>query len=61
MSLKFLSATKKKRFWIYRIDSTKGYVLSNVRPCCKVCNRAKGTLSLKEFLNWIQDLKGSDL
>ena len=33
-----------------RIDNGKGYVEGNVAPCCKVCNRMKGTMDEKEFL-----------
>lgn len=35
-----------------RVDSSQGYIASNVVPCCTVCNRAKGTLSYKEFRGW---------
>lgn len=34
---------------IDRIDNTKGYVQGNVRPCCDICNYAKGELTEKEF------------
>ena len=33
-----------------RIDSTKGYVESNVVPCCKTCNELKSNKSREEFL-----------
>lgn len=39
---------------IDRIDNTLGYILGNVRPCCKQCNFAKGALSEQEFLDWLQ-------
>jgi hypothetical protein len=39
-----------------RIDNKKGYVPGNVQPCCKQCNRAKGTLSHKEFMAWVKRL-----
>ena len=35
-----------------RIDSTKGYVLSNIQWVHKVVNRMKTNLSLNEFKNW---------
>ena len=35
---------------IDRKDSELGYEVSNVVPCCSKCNRAKGTLPIKEFL-----------
>ena len=39
-----------------RIDSSKGYFLSNVVTCCKICNRAKGDLSQKDFYDWSKKL-----
>lgn len=36
-----------------RVDSKKGYVLENAVPCCKICNRAKGDMTLAEFERWI--------
>ena len=35
-----------------RLDSSEGYVWGNVVPCCKVCNRAKGEMSLAQFRAW---------
>ena len=37
---------------IDRVDNTKGYLPDNVVPCCKVCNRAKDTMSQEEFIHW---------
>lgn len=37
-----------------RIDSNRGYVLTNVTPCCKYCNRAKSDRSMEEFFLWIE-------
>lgn len=39
---------------IDRIDNDKGYVMDNVVPCCKFCNRKKSNLTLQEFKNWIK-------
>jgi len=36
-----------------RVDNNKGYTIDNVVPCCKVCNRAKGTATLEEFKEWV--------
>lgn len=36
---------------IDRIDSTKGYIVNNCVPCCKVCNLMKNKFSLDLFLN----------
>jgi hypothetical protein len=41
---------------IDRIDSTKGYLLDNVVPCCFTCNSAKGALTLDEFCAWLERL-----
>lgn len=35
---------------IDRIDSSKGYVLGNVNPCCWECNQMKNDLPLKDWL-----------
>jgi hypothetical protein len=39
-----------------RIDSSKGYTLSNVRSCCEICNKAKNDLPEKEFRAWARRL-----
>jgi hypothetical protein len=44
---------------IDRKDNTKGYVLENCLPCCKVCNRAKNNSSYEEFMEWIECIKKS--
>jgi len=41
---------------IDRIDNTKGYTEDNITTCCWTCNRAKGTMPLVEFKEWIKDL-----
>ena len=37
-----------------RIDSSKPYLINNVLPCCKFCNVAKGTMSISEFVQWVE-------
>lgn len=39
---------------IDRVDNSKGYVPGNVVPCCKICNRAKNSMSKREFLEWAE-------
>lgn len=53
---KKLFDAKKGYFYngLDRIDNTKGYDLSNVKPCCTDCNYAKGTLTEKEFVDWVK-------
>ncbi|MEK0337185.1 MAG: hypothetical protein QQN41_07115 [Nitrosopumilus sp.] len=41
---------------IDRKDNKLGYTLDNTVSCCKTCNRAKGELSVVEFLKWIQNV-----
>lgn len=36
-----------------RINSSLGYTLENIVPCCKQCNKAKNTLSCEEFKAWV--------
>jgi len=38
---------------IDRMDNTGSYIMGNVVPCCKDCNRAKGKLTVQEFKDWI--------
>lgn len=39
---------------IDRVDSSQGYISTNVVPCCKQCNIAKGALSREGFIDWIK-------
>lgn len=39
---------------IDRILNTQPYVLANTMTCCRICNRAKGTMTTVEFVNWIK-------
>jgi len=56
------TSTGKRTFgdYIYngldRVDNSKGYTIDNVVPCCKVCNRAKDTITLQEFQDWIEKI-----
>lgn len=43
---------------IDRLDSDVGYLPGNVAPCCKACNRAKGTMSRVEFLDLVRRVYG---
>lgn len=40
-----------------RIDNSIGYQIGNIAPCCAICNKAKSTLSLTEFVSWINLVK----
>ena len=37
---------------IDRVDNTRGYESDNVVPCCRECNKAKGSRTQKEFIEW---------
>jgi len=39
---------------IDRVDNSKGYVIENVVPCCKLCNQAKSDKTQQEFYDWIK-------
>jgi len=39
-----------------RINSKLGYTIKNVKPCCWVCNRAKGTFTQDEFHKWVKQI-----
>jgi len=39
---------------IDRVDNNAGYINGNVLPCCRMCNFAKRTMSMREFIDWIK-------
>lgn len=41
---------------IDRMEQDKGYISSNVVPCCKTCNYAKNVLNYNEFLQHINKI-----
>lgn len=41
---------------IDRVDNTKGYILENCVPCCKVCNRMKDVLSVEDFKSHVNKI-----
>lgn len=43
---------------IDRVDNKKGYTVSNSVPCCVICNRAKSSLTYKEFMEYINRIRG---
>lgn len=46
---------------IDRVDNSIGYKEGNCVACCIICNRAKSTLSLEDFKNWISKLVKKNL
>ena len=41
---------------IDRADSTKGYVMGNVVPCCQRCNMMKGNMNQQDFIGHIRKI-----
>lgn len=41
---------------IDRVNSLKGYSVSNIEPCCATCNYMKNNTSLKDFLNHLHKI-----
>lgn len=41
---------------IDRENNLFGYLENNVIPCCFVCNRAKSTMELKDFIEWLNKI-----
>lgn len=41
---------------IDRVDNSKGYVVGNVVPCCKMCNAMKSNLDPDEFLAQVKKI-----
>ena len=39
-----------------RVNNNKGYIINNVVPCCKRCNRAKRNFTLEDFKDWIEKI-----
>lgn len=48
------SLAKEKGYCLDRVDSSKGYNLTNVVPCCKKCNIAKNSMPIMEFVEWLE-------
>lgn len=45
--------TKGRKLGIDRLDSTLGYIESNVVTACSTCNMGKQRLTKEQFINWI--------
>ncbi len=41
---------------IDRIDSSMGYVVDNIVPCCYICNMMKASLTYDEFTNHVKKI-----
>lgn len=47
---------KKKLNGIDRINSMYGYIHGNCVPCCINCNKAKNTMTLYQFEQWVKKI-----
>lgn len=41
---------------IDRVDNSKGYEIDNCVPCCRVCNKMKSGMGVKDFLVQIEKI-----
>ena len=39
-----------------RVDNNRGYEYDNCVSCCRVCNRAKGDLSIEDWMDYLRNL-----
>lgn len=42
---------KIKSIGLDRVNNLRGYSIKNIVSCCKICNKMKGKMSKKEFIN----------
>lgn len=49
-----ISLQKENGYCLDRVDSSEGYILSNVVACCKRCNMAKSDMHLMDFVGWLE-------
>lgn len=57
---KYVHVKAKSHPYMYngidRVENNVGYQYDNCVPCCKLCNRAKGTMTQKDFLSMIESI-----
>lgn len=46
--------SNEKGYCLDRVDSSKGYIISNIVGCCKICNIAKSNMDVFEFVRWLK-------
>jgi hypothetical protein len=48
--------SKPGRTGVDRVDNKQGYVISNVNPCCSICNRMKKTMTVEYFIEHCRNI-----
>ncbi len=48
-----ISLKNENGYCLDRVDSNKHYIITNVVACCKICNRAKSNMDVKDFIEWV--------
>jgi hypothetical protein len=46
---------------IDRVNNLMGYEVTNIVPCCKICNRAKSDMTYDAFKDWLNDVRSFKL
>jgi hypothetical protein len=49
-----ISLENENGYCLDRVDSSRGYIFSNVVGCCKTCNIAKSSMGVWEFVAWLK-------
>lgn len=44
---------------IDRLDNNIGYVESNIAPCCSLCNKLKGKMSMDQWTSWLSAVRNN--
>lgn len=52
---KLIARGENKLYWngIDRVNNNLGYISGNCVPCCEICNKAKRTMPVSEFREWV--------
>ena len=51
MKCVFCGFYEKGRIGLDRIDTSEGYKIQNIQPCCVTCNHARGDLKVEDFID----------
>lgn len=59
ISSKCRYCNSRERIGVDRVNNTQGYSVNNCVPCCFICNRAKGTLEVKDWFKYLKRIQSS--